>query len=52
MISNEGSTNPESFIKIRRGRRIGWRFLVDTPIYIYMSELQVYCTVVFLLIKI
>jgi hypothetical protein len=33
MISTKSSTNPESFIKFGRGRRIGWRLHMDTPIY-------------------
>jgi hypothetical protein len=32
MISEKFSTNPESFIKFERGRRIGWRLHMDTPI--------------------
>ncbi len=31
MISTKSSTNPESFIKFGRGRRIGWRLHMDTP---------------------
>jgi hypothetical protein len=32
MISVKSSTNPESFVKCGRGRRIGWRLHMDTPI--------------------
>ncbi len=36
MLSEKFSTNPDSFIKFGRGRRIGWRLHMDTPIYIYI----------------
>jgi hypothetical protein len=35
MISEKFSTNPESFIKFGRGRRIGWRLHMETPVYNY-----------------
>ena len=31
MISAKSSTNPESFIEFGRGRRIDWRYPMDTP---------------------
>jgi hypothetical protein len=34
MINEIFSTNPESFIKFGRGRRIGWRLHMETPISI------------------
>jgi hypothetical protein len=33
MISEKFSTNPESFIEFGRGRRIGWRLHMETPVY-------------------
>ena len=36
MISTKSSTNPESFIRFGRGRRIDWRLPVETPIYIHI----------------
>jgi predicted DNA-binding ArsR family transcriptional regulator len=33
MLSEKFSTNPESFKGFGRGRRIGWRLHMDTPIY-------------------
>jgi hypothetical protein len=42
MISKKFSTNPESFIKFGRGRRIGWRLHMETPIYHSMYRETMY----------
>ena len=42
MISAKSSTNPESFIRLRRGRRIAWRLPMETPLYIYVCSIYTY----------
>jgi len=39
MISEKISTNPESFTGFGRGRRIDWRYPMDTPLYILKRNL-------------
>jgi hypothetical protein len=42
MLSKKFSTNPESFKGFGRGRRIGWRLHMDTPIQIISEAFYFY----------
>jgi hypothetical protein len=45
MISAKFSTNPESFIKFRRGRRMTWQLPMDIPSYDQTSEDLTYSSI-------